>query len=1019
MSIWTILGIDETKDLDKLKNAYRAKLSENNPEDNPEGFKVLRASYEEAVRLANEKHSEEEVQDEDGSDTFNEREYNIEAPQDSEDFRMAVEDIYKNFYRRIDSKEWQRLLDTEFAVSLDTSTEAMDVILRFFMENIYIPQYIFKIFVETFSIDDRRQELSEVYPQDYIDYFINNSIYPDMIDYRLFTGPEDADYDGYINRFADLLAAIKKGDVAEQESILQELRESSIKNPYLDINICKMQCYKGELDEALETAKSLVEKLPGNTDALTCMGDVYLDRSEYEEAKKCYEDALSINPSSIVPKVRLVEIKCYTGQPVKAKEDCLELTKERPYDAYILGLLEKCNELIIKENKEKKDEDMSDEERHRFVLDTAWAYYQSYDAANSVKILSTIDPFDNEIIEYNNLKGRSYLVLHEPVKARECFIKWMNELDRLDSEDPFSEEGIKQLKRRPYVNYLLGSTYLQENERKKAEEYIDLALENEFEERIVAEESKCELLYDQERYSECLTMCETVLKNEKNFVAQLYLARTYFKLGNYLKALDEAYKVEKIYPYNVSPYKLEMDIYIKVKQYRDAEEIVKKYSGLNPESNLCKMMKAKILVEEKGDYVNALDIIKNIDMQVEHNDIEDKAEFYLLKGDCYQNVNGLPEAEKSYNEILKFDPDNKKVHRCLGMVYRKMLKFHEAVAAYSRQIELAGRDTDYLFRALTYKVLGEYKKADKDYDVVLQYTKPQAYVYTLSAENKLKMGEYQEAVDLFIKGYDNSTNALDKDRARFGLVEAYRYQERYEEALEEIKLLCSEAGDKARANFEYASMLSFLGRFEEAETVVGKMLYSSYKVDRRVYEELCNMKCAKGELSAAEKLVKKAGDEGIDTHTMELYIARLLLDRKEYAKAEKYFLRANEGSYKAYSELSEAAAGQFGGKTRYKRYKDMFLKLSDGKRTPETLVETARICRLEKDFDKAERLLKEAISMNIGSFGSTILYGESYKELCKVYIASKQRSKLAEVLEQARRYMGYSEWLENLAKEMK
>ena len=54
MSIWTILGIDETKDLDKLKNAYRAKLSENNPEDNPEGFKVLRASYEEAVKKAAE-----------------------------------------------------------------------------------------------------------------------------------------------------------------------------------------------------------------------------------------------------------------------------------------------------------------------------------------------------------------------------------------------------------------------------------------------------------------------------------------------------------------------------------------------------------------------------------------------------------------------------------------------------------------------------------------------------------------------------------------------------------------------------------------------------------------------------------------------------------------------------------------------------------------------------------------------------------------------------------------------------
>ena len=52
--IWNILGIEETSDTDKLKMAYRAKLSEHNPEDDPEGFKALRRAYEEAVRRATE-----------------------------------------------------------------------------------------------------------------------------------------------------------------------------------------------------------------------------------------------------------------------------------------------------------------------------------------------------------------------------------------------------------------------------------------------------------------------------------------------------------------------------------------------------------------------------------------------------------------------------------------------------------------------------------------------------------------------------------------------------------------------------------------------------------------------------------------------------------------------------------------------------------------------------------------------------------------------------------------------------
>ena len=41
MNIWDVLKIEQTKDKDALKKAYRMRLSSVNPEDDPEGFMEL------------------------------------------------------------------------------------------------------------------------------------------------------------------------------------------------------------------------------------------------------------------------------------------------------------------------------------------------------------------------------------------------------------------------------------------------------------------------------------------------------------------------------------------------------------------------------------------------------------------------------------------------------------------------------------------------------------------------------------------------------------------------------------------------------------------------------------------------------------------------------------------------------------------------------------------------------------------------------------------------------------------
>jgi len=123
LKCWKFLGIKKTDDIREIKRAYARKLRDHSPEDDPEGFMKLRECYERALWLASaSKHrsvmpvpsAESALPVEiNETETFTHTEIS-HAGQIIE----KLEELYSNFERRMDPREWKRLFNSFSIVEL-------------------------------------------------------------------------------------------------------------------------------------------------------------------------------------------------------------------------------------------------------------------------------------------------------------------------------------------------------------------------------------------------------------------------------------------------------------------------------------------------------------------------------------------------------------------------------------------------------------------------------------------------------------------------------------------------------------------------------------------------------------------------------------------------------------------------------------------------------------------------------------------------------------------------------------
>ncbi|MBQ9279047.1 MAG: tetratricopeptide repeat protein [Lachnospiraceae bacterium] len=868
MNIWSVLGIEETRDKELLKTAYREKLKSVNPEDDQQGFMRLREAYEEALKLADYDDLEDSL------DFESNDELPFPVKDELKDIYFELDDLYKDYQRRIDEENWIEIFNRDEFVSLDSSSDAFEMLIRFLMINFLLPHNIWKIVVDTFDIKKRKSELSEKYPKDFLDFVIDNSENIDIFNYYLFDFDVDNEkVDEFIKKYLTMNTAIRRNDLDEAKGFMEELEDMDLYHPYIELSKIRIKLHEEDAlnhDDLYEKAKVLYDECPDDFNVTSLCGDLALMKKKTEDAKIYYDELKAMEPDSFAVKVKFADLSYFQGDYEASRDAYMELLRENNYDNNIRAGLLRANLSLIEENKKKL---LDEPDNAGIKIELAWSYYQSYKFEDAVNVLEDFLPDAEKSFEYYNVKGRAYLCLLDYKNAFNCFYRWKEAIESLP-KDVDDEDIRKKRKRLPYVNFLIGDCYLKLKKYDKAELLINMALSVPHDEIVLSYEALCELKYETEQYGECIKACEKLLDyGENNYVAYNYMAKSCFKLNYIKEAVDACENAINVYPYAADPYALEVDIFLEIGQIDTAYKIIERYKQFDFESDQIELKRAQILIkEDKIDIAYNVLIDIFINSKKRESDLESFEEVYSLVALCCENLGRPNQALRYLNKLLEINPNHKTAYGRKGLIQKAGKQYKQALINFDKQIQINPHPYFYYQKATVYRKLKEYDKAIEYYRKAAKGEKDNAYIYKELAYLYEYLRQYENVIHAVDKAlYTVSDNSV---LAEFYIIKGRNLQTllRYGEA----KALYEEYKEKIGIDYDYIYDYSVL-------------LQRTNKIDEAVNlikDNLIYIKEEKDEISLLRQLCSIYGDEGyinLANETFRIIISKSPDDVEAYS----------------------------------------------------------------------------------------------------------------------------------------
>lgn len=728
-AIWDVLEIDPTKDTETIKRAYHKKLAKTHPEDNPEGFKQLRTSYEQALKWAN-------TQDIVVTEEFKEP---IDLWMDE------VNDVYCHFSKRIDVRIWRRIFDNELCEELDTSEIALQNLLKFLSTHYHLPQQVWQLIDQVFCIQALKISLIEYFSEDFINYVIHQINNKGIIIWSLFKGRENSDYDTYIEDYLRLVKIVDTLNEQDQidwhkvqdtqyEQLVKKLNESDISYPHLKVQELRVALKLQDREKAHQLAQAL-ELSPYGEDVYIryFIGkEKWLNHQE-EAAHIIWQSILKQKPDYYGARVGMVYYASYKREYKVAKEQVLDIMECYGETKETNALMEDVNNHLIREMIEERKHNPQDE---MLRLELGWCYFQNKEYELCHKLLVEYTPSCEYIFEYHNLKGRNDFTAGYLEEALPELLSWLEAIKAL--EDDGSEVYQKRHRRIGYANFLVGMCYcaLAEKSKDLIQKANYEAAKNFLEDAVaVASPAYDYILSYKERLGTvllklgkdeaCIDLCDEILKEDKHFyLAYLLRQEAFFNLHNAQGVIDDYYEATSLYEGYIKPYLLAIEVFMIFNQYEEANNVIVRARALQLQSLKLDFLSLKIkrqqshtvreyeiLIEELKKFIQSVksnkqteiedlgdayleltlsymdleyykEALKIINLAIESND--ENRYYKWIKADILQELDELPQALKLYEAIHDTYESNSEYYYDIGRCLHNLGRLDEALKAYKK-----------------------------------------------------------------------------------------------------------------------------------------------------------------------------------------------------------------------------------------------------------------------------------------------------------------------------------------------
>ncbi|MCR4716332.1 MAG: tetratricopeptide repeat protein [Lachnospiraceae bacterium] len=874
-----ILNIEKIKDTELILKAYRSKLVNVHPEEDPEGFKQLREAYELALSFSNQP-------DENEND-----EINIDKLDEFERLVYDAKLIYDDYARRNDVSAWEDLLNNPIFIDLDSSDKAREVMLAMFLDRFYLSHEVWNAINNVLTIDKDLEYLKELFPENFLQYIIRHAEYDDFIDYRFLVKKDehqfleeeafnynnvpslksDADFDTrediYLSKTFEIKyqvdQLINNDEISFDEKVKNALSyfkfldEHEFWHPIESVEKMRFLSFTDKKQEACNMAKQIlfnnaIEDMDyGNAEAALVLlrSDDSLSDDDVSFIESMADEILERLPNYL--SARLVKsLILYRDKNYKdASEYVVDTINNNGEDDVSLSILADINKELIADYEERLAND-PDNSTDRITLARYLCQLDRWEDAINALDGYSVDEANTP--DYHWFLGRALFEIDKFEESIPHLRRWNQMLDDIkeaskDSNfDDLDTLTQHRLNRCNYGYAILGRALTATANYTEAEEVYDtlISFSEEPAHIIPAVLDKALMYSESKNYEHAIELLDQIISKYGPIapIVQIHQDIAY-KMSSPQLVIDDFYIIVNDLPSSFRPYYLAIKTYLLYHHFTEAKEVLEMIKNQDFDPVACDFIEAILMLHNIS---NADEAKETLDFLL---DIKDRAD---------------KEYDKNPNEMLIGISD----------IYLE-------IASLANRMNKNGDSTTVDVASLAKKAL---KLSEKDWDnfVRCQYLLTEIYGYSMNSGDLIKLisnGEEPTDNEYFIVG-SHYADEKDYRQAIPILIRALELNPKHNEAHNKLSHMYIE-----RYN-DYEDSQDIENAIKEADLQLNNRDTSYYYVERGIlYSDMSKYEKAVLDYEVA---ISKSPNNIYAYNGLGLSLTGL----KKYDKAEETLLKA-------------------------------------------------------------------------------------------------------------------------------